>query len=172
MLINFVKIERLKNNQPFYWNMPNCEICGSKTNDLFKVSVEGTEMKTCLPCTKFGKVISKIVEKKSEEKKVIIQTKPDTEESIVNNYSSIVRNVREKLCLTQEDFAKKLNERLSVIRSIEQGKLIPALKMAKKLENILGIKLIEKLKEVPENLFFEKSGSATLGDLIKIKKKQ
>ena len=152
--------------------MSNCEICGSKTSQLFKVSVEGTEMRTCLKCTKFGKVISRIVIEKPEGKKQTVPIKPEIEEAVVSNYSSIMRNARAKTGLTQEEFAKKLNERLSVIKSMEQGKLVPDLKLAKKLEQILGVKLIEELKETAGGYSPEKSGPATLGDIIKIKKKQ
>jgi len=151
--------------------MSNCEICGSKTEQLFKVSVEGTEMKTCLKCTRFGKILSRIVlEKSKEEKRVVIHV-PELEESVVKNYSSIVRQAREKIGLTQEGFAKMLNERLSVMKSMEQGKLVPDLKLAKKLEQMLGVKLVEEVKESTEGYTPEKTGPATLGDIIKIKKK-
>lgn len=152
--------------------MPSCEICGSKTNELYRVSVEGTEVKTCLKCTRFGKVLSRIViETPREEKRIAVPKVEAPEETVVKNYSSIVRQAREKRGLTQEDFAKMLNERLSVIKSMEQNKLVPDLKLAKKLEHMLGIKLVEEQKETTERYSAEKTGPATLGDIIRIKKK-
>ena len=98
--------------------MYTCEICGTKTNTLFKVSIEGTEMKTCSDCCGYGKVISRITVAPPEEKRPIAPAKADAEESVTSNYASLIRAAREKRSLTQEDFAKSLNERLSVIRSI------------------------------------------------------
>jgi putative transcription factor len=167
-----VKNERLKNSCDKINIMTACEICGSKTAQLFKVSVEGTEMITCQKCTRFGKVISQIVTEKPEKKKVVaLPVAPEKEETVVKNYSAIIRNAREKSGMTQEDFAKSLNERLSVIRSMEHGKIMPDLKLAKKLEHLLGIRLIEEVSESKEEITVEKSGQATLGDVIKIKKK-
>jgi putative transcription factor len=154
--------------------MPTCEICGSRTDDIYRVSVEGTEMKTCIKCTKYGKVISRIVietPKEEKKRKITISNVIEPEEAVVKNYASIVRQAREKRELNQEEFAKMLNERLSVMKSIEQNKLIPDLKLAKKLEQELNIKLIEEVKESTEHYSPEKTGPATLGDIIKIKKK-
>ena len=36
----------------------NCELCGREASKLINVEIEGTEMKTCEGCAKFGKEIT------------------------------------------------------------------------------------------------------------------
>jgi putative transcription factor len=127
-------------------------------------------MTTCQNCTKFGKILSRIAVE-APPKRIVVAPKPEVEESVVKNYAALIRSTREKQNLTQEDFAKGLNERLSVIKSIEQGKLVPDLKLAKKLESSLGLKLVEEQGQVSGTYSFERSGPATLGDVIRIRKK-
>ena len=151
--------------------MSNCEICGKKTSKLFKTIIEGTDMNVCQECTNFGRVISKPatqsirVKEKSEKK-------PEVEEIIVKDFAVKIRKVRQQEELTQDEFAKELNEKLSVIKNIEAGKLVPDLKLAKKIENMYEITLIEELGEVRGGLITEKSSIPTLGDMIKIKKRK
>ena len=45
--------------------------------------------------------------------------------------------------LTQEEFANKLNQKASVVHKMERGEFKPSLEMAKKLEGLLNITLIE-----------------------------
>ena len=54
-----------------------------------------------------------------------------------------IRNKRDELGLKQEDFAKMLNEKESIIHKLETGEFKPSLKLAKKLEKKFGLKLIE-----------------------------
>ena len=67
-----------------------------------------------------------------------------------------------------------LAEKESVVQKIESGSLIPSLKASKKLEQYLGIKLIQKepikrheSKEKPVVDFKDKS--ITIGDLMGVK---
>lgn len=149
--------------------MPSCEMCG-KQDKLFRTMVEGAEMKLCKDCSRFGKVLAapKIVIKK-ESPKAKQESKPEIIEVIVPDYGKIVKEKREKLGLKQEDLAKKINEKESIIHKIEAGAFEPSIILAKKLEGFLKIKLIEIGYEESVMAGREKAGPVTIGDVIKIR---
>ena len=63
-------------------------------------------------------------------------------------------------------------EKVSVISRIESGKMEPDLKLAKKFEKCLDIKLIEKYDDVDLEAYKSmSSGPNTLGSIVKIKRK-
>jgi len=67
--------------------------------------------------------------------------------------------------LTQEQLAKKLKEKLSVIKKIENG-WEPSLTLIRKLEKFFSIKLTEELKE--EAFERKTRKDITIGDVIEI----
>ena len=149
-----------------------CEMCGSE-KDLVRAKIEGTELKVCRKCSEFGKVLGPVI-KEVEEKKPenIEEEEPEVVEMVVSNFSEIIRNKREKLRLNQKDFARKLNEKESIIHKIENSSFKPSLSMARKLESLLNIKLIEEYAETKIKGDKKIEGkSLTIGDLIKIKRR-
>lgn len=141
--------------------MSSCELCGSSKN-VIKAIVEGVMLNACENCAKFGKAI--LVKQNSFK-----QVKQKTNEivNIVNpDYPILVKNAREKLGMKQEDLAKKIDEKTSVIHKIETGNLQPTIILAKKFEKALNIRLIEVYEETHEKLNVNDS-SLTIGDLIK-----
>jgi uncharacterized protein (TIGR00270 family) len=70
------------------------------------------------------------------------------ESDLVEDYSVIVKEGREKLGLTQQDLAFKAKEKLSVIQKIEIGKMLPTMRLSKELEHILRVKLLVPREEV------------------------
>jgi putative transcription factor len=120
----------------------------------------------CESCAKFGKAI--FVKQNLQNVKPI---KKDITEiiSLVNsNYPIIVKNAREKQGLKQEELAKKIDEKTSLIHKVETGSMQPTILLAKKLEKVLNIKLIEVYEETHETLNF-KNSDLTIGDLIREK---
>ena len=88
------------------------------------------------------------------------------QQSIPANLDAVLRLVQEERNAT----AKKIAEKESTLHKIEVGTITPTLERARKLEKMLGLKLVEELKEEP--IEKQKDSSVmTLGDLIKIKKK-
>ncbi|MBI2208727.1 TIGR00270 family protein [Candidatus Woesearchaeota archaeon] len=148
-----------------------CDMCGS-SGSMFKAEVEGAVLTVCQNCSRFGKIlgavkqheVEKIRQKKAEEK-------PEAMDIIVDNYAEKIRKGREELGLTQKDFAKKLNEKESLIHQLESGNFHPNIELAKKLQKALGIKLIEEYEEKHEELRHEKAEGFTIGDFIKTKNK-
>jgi len=151
-----------------------CDICGSE-EILYKTNIEGTILNVCKSCSRFGEVISAVkVESKKEKGKKIkeVEKEPEKEiiEIVVSDFADRIRKKREKLGLKQEDFAKKINEKESIVHKLETGEFKPSLDLARKLERILGIILIEQYEEEGKITKTETS-ELTVGDLIKIKKK-
>ncbi|MCD6575683.1 MAG: TIGR00270 family protein [Nanoarchaeota archaeon] len=151
--------------------MVSCSICGSKEATVIAV-IEGVSLEVCDECAKLGRISKRIKEKTKVVRKVA-QVKPEVEETVVLDFAKKIREVREKNKMTQEEFAKALNEKLSVMRHVENGTLVPSLKLARKIEEKFGIKLVEEQGEVSGDIIpHEKVEAATLGDLIEIKRRK
>jgi len=164
-----------------------CELCGKYMDVGYKIKVVGAVMTVCERCSKHEKVIEVIKKEKKEpryvdkikqeekEKAFVRELKIDNlEESLVENFSSLIKKARERLNMKQEDLAKNINESFSMVKRIENG-FEPPLSVAKKIEDVLKIKLIEKTDkfEVPKIPKIDKSGEKlTLGDVVEIKNRK
>lgn len=81
-----------------------------------------------------------------------------------------VRKARRELEMSHEDLGRKIREKVSVIRKIESGKMIPDLPLAEKLEHALKIKLRVPAEETKvQPALPSKPRGTTLGDLIQFK---
>jgi putative transcription factor len=97
------------------------------------------------------------------------------EQEIVDNYNILIRKAREQSGLKMEVVAERISEKTSYLESIEHGKLIPTIQVARKLEKELGIKLVETVhEEVISSTTQQKTkfSGATLGDAIPTHKKR
>lgn len=146
-------------------------MCGKK-GTLYRTLIEDTEMDVCRECSKYGKVIKKLaVVKEVKLKREREGPEIETLQIIVDNYAEIIRKKREALGLKQKDFAKMLSEKESLIHKLETGSFEPSIEMARKLEKILKIKLIEEYQETHKKIKTEKGEGFTLGDVAKIRKR-
>lgn len=149
--------------------MAQCEICGKDTS-LVNAIVEGTTLSVCTNCARFGNVLQP-VKSYAKQKSFGSQFTEQETEAIVEDYASRVKNAREKRNMKQEDVAKAVAEKESVIHKIESGHMEPSFVIAKKLEHFFGIRLITKVKVTAEKSESENtSGGMTIGDMIKFKK--
>jgi putative transcription factor len=164
-----------------------CDMCSSPET-VYRIEVEGSMMNVCEKCASFGRMIGKI-RQEVPEKKIKKQIKAarrsagaeaevkagkektsETMQIINQDYSALIQKARQKLGLKQEELAKKLAEKESVIHKLESGIIKPDLNLARKLEKFLRIRIVEEV-EIDDSVADEGSkGSAslTLGDLIKI----
>lgn len=144
--------------------MSNCDLCG-RDAELFRVRVEGSLVNACERCGRFGKILGKLNENKIEiKKKNVVEEKT---EIIVEDYDKLIRRERERRGLKQEDLAKKLNEKESMIQKIENKQLMPSLELARKMEKFFGIKLVEDISDDKFEIKHAESRRVTLGDVIK-----
>jgi len=145
-------------------------MCG-KEDRLYRASIEGAVLTVCSRCSKFGKVISEVrtPQKRSVEKQAQ-QKKEEEVETISEDLPKIVKDSREKLGLTQKDFANRLNEKESTIHQIESGHFTPPMELVKKLEKALKVTLVETHEGIHDAGEHSKSGTFTIGDFIKVKR--
>ncbi|HIH31611.1 TPA: TIGR00270 family protein [Candidatus Woesearchaeota archaeon] len=142
-----------------------CELCGSK-QAVYDSEIEGSLMKVCEDCSKFGK------SSRSKKINIVIKEKriEDNEPVFVfmNGYGAIVKRAREKLGLKQEEMAKRLNEKESLLHQIESEHIKPNVDLARKLERELRIKILEEIKDDKSNSKpnLTQSRSLTFGDFI------
>lgn len=151
-------------------------MCGAESR-LYKAEIEGTILNVCHHCAKHGKVIAeihdakflqKLQKKQQQEKKPLLSERAITQ-TIVEDFSEIIKKRREEMKLKQEELAKKLNEKESLIHKIETNQIEPTIDLARKLERFLKVKLVEQIAD--SNIKAERSRAEgyTLGDFIKIR---
>ncbi len=141
--------------------MSECELCGSDKANR-KTKIDGAVLTVCEKCVGFGEEIKPV-----EVKIVKRIPKLETVDILKPNFNEIIRNSRSKMNLKQEDLAKKLNEKLSIIRRVEEG-WEPTPSLISKLEKFFNIELTES----PEDKKLEKKTSKerlTIGDVVEIR---
>lgn len=155
--------------------MPLCDLCGKNTQ-LVRAEIERATLRVCSDCARYGKVTSAAKPETFEPPKEIGKLPAkilETEEGIDGNCAMIVKTAREKAKLTQEELAKAIAEKENIIHRIETKQQEPPLKIARKLEQFLHIKLIKK--EAPQktpalkDIDFSET-DLTIGDLVEISK--
>jgi putative transcription factor len=162
----------------------NCEICGSTIyGSPRRIILEGTRLLVCGRCSGLGEPDLKVEEKqKPSAPRPLGTPKPPASQAsrlpkeieeleITDDFPRMIKKAREKKKMSQEDLARTINERLSIIQKIELGKMTPDLRLTHALEHALRVKLLvpRKEPEMPE----ESVGHSeiTLGDVIQYKKK-
>ena len=165
-----------------------CPICGGKIWGKGEyVLLEGAKITVCQSCAQYGEKIKKKpsllnTKKINYSKPVYTSKKYRSKESeiesidIVPDYPNRIRNARASRNLNQDQFAQKLNEKPSLIRRIEAGKVEPTVKLAKKIEQIYNIKLLKKTDEIKlaieTDKYMKKTKASSLGDIAFIKKRK
>ncbi len=92
---------------------------------------------------------------------------------LVGDYSSRIRKTRESLALSHEDLGRKIGEKVSVLRKIESGKMVPDHGVAEKLEHALKVKLLVPPSQPKAPLTIPSyPREITLGEMIKVKERK
>jgi putative transcription factor len=160
-------------------------MCGQDVPKLRKITVEGSVLSVCQNCMKFGSgsesskggegvAVPDTITERLERREKRLKTRDVYEqagEELALDYPERIRRARAQIGLSQEDLAKKINEKKSVVAKLEHGDMVPDEKLVKKLERTLDISLKEKLSSVAKPQKSEQTKGMTLGDFIKIKKK-
>ncbi|ADL58719.1 MULTISPECIES: multiprotein bridging factor aMBF1 [Methanothermobacter] len=154
-----------------------CEICGKKiVGKPVKTKIDSSVMDVCRECSKFGKIIRE--PSRPRPTKAGVRRAPkrsrrpmETLYEVVEGYGEIIRAERESRGWSREDLAERINEKVSVINRIESERMEPDIKLARKLEKLLKIKILEKF-EAGEEERIEVGGfrGATIGDIARIKR--
>ena len=158
-----------------------CELCGQSIKGRpVRIRLEGVLLLVCENCArKYSEYIVRERGRRVGGSRSIRRTTRRitrmtlVEYDIVEDYSDRIREAREALGLTRELLARSIGEKESVIRRLEEGRLVPTIELARKLERTLGIKLIIPQEE--EAYISPPSGSRfelTLGDIVVIRERR
>jgi Predicted transcription factor, homolog of eukaryotic MBF1 len=122
----------------------NCEICGKPIfGKPITIEVDGAYLKVCEECAKYGKIVN---ERKSGAIKGSSLIRPsrnqvEDEYELIDGYGRIIKEMREKMNLTQEQLGRKIGIKPSLLAKIEQEKIIPDYPTLRKIEYSLKVKL-------------------------------
>ncbi|MFC6835832.1 multiprotein bridging factor aMBF1 [Halomarina ordinaria] len=174
--------------------MAQCEMCGAETSSPKTVKIEGAEIDVCSDCAEFGTEVRTQQSSSSSTKYSTGSSGSsgssssggssaggsggtrrrrdmfDEMDEVVQDYDARIRTAREAAGLTQEELAKELNEKASLVRKLERGDILPSDDVQAKLERKLDITLTEggSLDDT-EWEGGSSTGSYTLGDVVKRK---
>jgi putative transcription factor len=165
--------------------MPTCEICGRECNSTREIALEGAHLYACSRCAELGKPVQHTKKPSfdsttSPKRRPIYidreirrgPPRPKQRELVpVEDFSKLIRKAREQRGMAQKDVARELNERTSVITKVESGKMAPTINLARKLERLFKLTLLEEAESVDLSPVPSQS-SATLGDVVQIKRKK
>jgi putative transcription factor len=163
-------------------------MCGATVAGSLKtVLIEGAELKVCPNCAKYGKEIQGKTQPRlhpmsgemTERGGLHTSSVPPQRQTrdlfdrmggeIVDDYAERVRSARMKRGLSQKELAMELKIKELLVKKIEKGELIPEDETRKKLEEALGISLLDSEGEDAQN-YSQNRMTTTMGDLIRIRK--
>ncbi|MFB6152482.1 MAG: multiprotein bridging factor aMBF1 [Haloarculaceae archaeon] len=178
--------------------MVQCEMCGTETNSPNRVKIEGAELDVCDECTDFGTEVKQGSEGSSTSTKYSTgsssssssagssgstgssgsgggSSRPRTDmfdemDELAQDYDDRIRSGRESAGLSQEELARQLNEKSSLIRKLERGDTLPSDDVQRKLERALDVDLSAGgTAEETEWESDSATGEYTLGDVVERK---
>ncbi len=161
-----------------------CEVCGREiVGKPARSLVEGATLIVCKQCSSLGTQLPSFPSRTARPIPMPSHThapierlpKAIEDSDLVEEYSIIIKEAREKLGLSQQDLAFKAKEKLTMIQKIEIGKMLPTMRLTKELEHILRVKLLVPREEVeippPARRPAQPSG-VTLGDVALVRHKE
>lgn len=116
-----------------------CEICGKKViGKPIRTKIDNSIMLTCNDCSKFGKVQREPPQpqrpgRAPAGRRRSYRSQEPTQE-VVEDFHKLIREAREKKGWSREELGEKIYEKVSVINRLESGKMVPDLKLARKME--------------------------------------
>jgi len=129
--------------------MDECEVCGNKKASKVAI-IEGVKLNVCSDCARLGKVIEKpavALPKKTPQSSGPRKNEYESSrEEVVEDYADILRRQISKIRISYGQLAKSIDENESYLKRVVHGDTLPTLKLAKKLEKALNV----KITEVPE----------------------
>jgi putative transcription factor len=122
-----------------------------------KIMIDGSILEVCNSCANLGEKVKEVPKEVNEIPRNKLKPRPRMmthtqqinleEMEIVPDYALTIKKAREKMGLSQDDLARRVNERASVISLIESGKMKPSILIGQKLERALKIDLFTMIEE-------------------------
>ncbi len=136
-----------------------CELCGRNTDKLYTVRIEGAVLRVCERCAGLGEPV------KERKRRIVREEKW---EEVVEGYGRRIREARVQRGLNLKDLASRIGVKESFLKKVEHEEAPLPIDVAKRLERLLGIVLVEEVEE--ERVSTEiKRDKVTLGDVIRVK---
>ncbi len=156
-----------------------CEVCGREIfgNPYYRV-IEGGQLTVCGQCAQFSKQEwdpTRPQARKTPTRRRSAQPRRrsdiDSAENLelVEGYGMLVKKARQKKGLTVEEFSKQIREKESVVKKLEKENMNPPMNLVKKVQNALGVNILEEAASGKGSVLTRPMGPRTLGDMIKIK---
>jgi putative transcription factor len=163
-----------------------CELCGGEIRGAPRlVHIEGAELRVCVPCSKYGTEVQRPRASTGAPapapRKAGAPPAPQPtqrrrrdlfdrmEGDLAEDYADRIRRARVSKGWTEKQLALEIMEKELLIKKVERGDLVPEEALRKKLEEVLGISLIESSSDEVKAAK-GKGMTTTLGDIISIKK--
>lgn len=156
-----------------------CELCGEEIRGKAYLGVvDRAELILCEKCVKRASKVYGPLGAKKPVSQAITQSRRVTRiesrggeivEDVVEDFAERIREARERAGFTRDTLAALLGTKVSVIRRLEEGSLKPTLEMARKLEKILKVQLIESVAERDLEGGGIEAWEQTLGDVAEFK---
>lgn len=153
--------------------MVMCDMCGVDSFRLNDIVVERTLLSVCDRCKGYGNSVN--IQKPIEGVSTAnVPRKIFVEENVpfvIEAAGKMIQSTREKRGLKQAQLAAMVGIKESAMHKIETSVIKPEIDVAKKLEKILDIKIIDTYddSEKSKNVNLDDE-NLTVGDLIKFKK--
>lgn len=156
-----------------------CEVCGREIfgTPNYRV-IEGGKLTVCGQCAQFSQQEwdpTRPQARKTPTRRRSAQPRRrsdiDSAESLelVEGHGMLIKKARQKKGLSIEDFSKQIREKESVVKKLEKENMNPPMNLVKKIQNALGIKILEEGAAKSGSVLSRPMGPRTLGDMIKIK---
>ncbi len=127
--------------------MTECEICGVeiKKGHARYIQIGTSKLRVCEACARYGTAVVEPEKKNSSSllarKRNLHHKEMDIEieelDMDMDDYGRKVKEAREKAGLKQEELAKMINEKHSLLRKIENNAITPTEEVRMKIERVL-----------------------------------
>lgn len=161
-----------------------CEICG---REIFgkpkRIIVDRAELTVCQECSRLGEpaVEARRPAARAARPGASVRRagapripKELLESEVCEDFAERVRRGRIAAGMSQEELAKRINEKASVIQRVESGKMVPSIRLCRMLEHALKIKLLVEARAeetIPKAQLGAAVQEPTLGELARIKRR-
>jgi putative transcription factor len=128
-----------------------CEVCGNPIRTVPKrIMIDGAVLQVCQNCVGHGTSLGSPVTKPRPfgAHPVARGGLTETDLEVDPDYSTIVKQAREKMGLTQEALGRAMNVKPSVISHVESRKMKPDLILARALMHYLRVNLLVPSSEL------------------------
>lgn len=153
--------------------------------------IEGAELIVCGKCSRHGTVVQEELERKPaaalkpeavRPARLEVKVKGSAQRvsegmestlELVEDFNVRVRAAREKLGISHKELGRSIGEKVSVLKKVEAGRVIPDNRLIAKLEHALKVKLLVPVSGEVSRIGVRKAVNQrlTLGNVIQFKER-